>query len=305
MLGRFLVRRLVQALITLLAASFIIFAAGRLTGNPVDSLLPVDATAADRQAMIERLGLDRPLIVQYGIYLSQAALGDFGESLRNHVPVTQLVTEYMSNSLKLATVSIVFVIIVSIPLGVISAVYRGRLPDKIAMSLALLGQSLPPFWTGIVAVMVFSVLLRWLPTAGMSGWRSYVLPATTMGISLLAGVVRLLRSAMLEVLDSEYVKLARTKGLSEPVVVWKHGLRNALIPVVTYVGFMYGLIIAASITTEVVFSWPGLGRATYDALLTRDFPLLQLAVLTWAALTIAVNFFVDLAYLMLDPRIRL
>ena len=173
------------------------------------------------------------------------------------------------------------------------------------MTIALLGQALPPFWTGIVAVMLFSVYLGWLPTAGMSTWQSYVLPATTLGLTIVAGVVRLLRSSMLEVLDAEYVKLARAKGLSERVVVWKHALRNALIPVVTYIGLMYGQIVAAAITTEVVFSWPGLGRATYEALLTRDFPMLQFAVLVWAALIIGVNYLVDLIYLLLDPRIRL
>ncbi|MBI4183302.1 MAG: ABC transporter permease [Proteobacteria bacterium] len=305
MLGRFVLLRLAQGLITLLVASFVVFAMGRLTGNPADTMLPIEATAADREAFIERMGLDRPVIVQYWVYLKHASQGDFGRSLRNNYPVTELVGVYMVNSLKLASAAMVFVILVSIPLGVVSAVYRGRLWDKIAMTVALLGQSLPPFWTGIMAVMLFGVLLGWLPTAGIGGWQYYVLPATTMGLTIVAGVVRLLRSSMLEVLDAEYVKLARAKGVAEGVVVWKHALRNALIPVVTYIGFMYGLIVAAAITTEVVFSWPGLGRATFEALLTRDFPLLQFAVLTWAALIIAINYVVDLTYLILDPRIRL
>ncbi|MGH6926472.1 MAG: ABC transporter permease [Propylenella sp.] len=302
---RFVLGRLVQGFVTLLLASFVVFVLGRLTGNPADTMLPIEATAQQREEFIQRMGLDRPLIVQYGIYLQHAAQGDFGRSLRNNYPVTELVGTFLVNSLKLASAAMLFVIVVSVPLGVAAAVYRGRIWDRLAMTLALLGQSLPPFWTGIMAVLLFGVLLGWLPTGGMGGLAHYILPAVTMGLTIVAGVVRLLRSSMLEVLDAEYVKLARAKGVSEGAVVWKHALRNALIPVVTYIGFMYGLIVASAITTEVVFSWPGLGRATYEALLTRDFPLLQFAVLVWAALIIGINYLVDVLYLALDPRIRL
>lgn len=305
MLSRFIAVRLAQALVTLLIASFVVFALGRITGNPADTMLPIEATAAERQVFIERMGLNEPVLFQYWVYLRHAFHGDFGNSIRNGYPVTLLAGEYFLNSMKLATWAMAFVIAVSVPLGVVSAVFRGRLPDRVGMTIALLGQSLPPFWTGIMAVMFFGVYLGWLPTAGIGSWEYYVLPATTLGLTILAGVVRLLRSSMLEVLDAEYIKFARTKGVSERVVVWKHALRNALIPVVTYIGLMYGQIVAAAITTEVVFSWPGLGRATYEALLTRDFPMLQFAVLIWAALVIAINYLVDIVYVFLDPRIRL
>lgn len=305
MLIRFLAVRLLQALATLLVASLVVFALGRVTGNPADTMLPIESTAAEREAFIERMGLNEPIIVQYWVYLKQAAQGDFGNSLRNNYPVTLLAGDYLLNSLKLASWAMIFVILVSVPLGVVSAVYRGGLPDRAAMAIALIGQSVPPFWSGIIAVMFFGVYLGWLPTAGIGTWQYYVLPATTLGLTIVAGVVRLLRSSMLEVLDAEYVKLARTKGVAEGTVVWKHALRNALIPVVTYLGLMYGQIVAAAITTEVVFSWPGLGRATYEALLTRDFPMLQFAVLIWAALIIGINYIVDLIYVVLDPRIRL
>lgn len=168
----------------------------------------------------------------------------------------------------------VFTVAISLPLGVIAAVHRGRIWDRIAMTVALLGQSLPSFWTGIVFILVFAVMLGWFPTSGTGSWRHYVLPAVSMGWFTSAGVVRLLRSSTLEVLDSEYIKLARLKGLRELVVVGGHALRNALIPVITFIGFMYGIIIAAAITTEVVFTWPGLGRLAYEAVLWRDFPLL-------------------------------
>lgn len=302
---KFLLMRFFQAVLTLLAASFIVFALARLTGSPADTMLPMDATPAEREALITRLGLDQPLAYQYWLYLKDAIRGDFGASLRTRRPVTELVWDRLFNSLKLASAAMVFTVVISLPLGVIAAVYRGRLWDRLSMTVALLGQSLPSFWTGIVFILVFSVMLGWLPTSGMGGWQHYVLPAVSMGWFTSAGVVRLLRSSTLEVLDSEYIKLARLKGLRELIVVSKHAVRNALIPVTTFIGFMYGIIIAAAITTEVVFTWPGLGRLAYEAVLWRDFPLLQLTVLTWAFLIIIINFIVDIVYVILDPRIRL
>ncbi len=302
---KFLLIRFFQAVLTLLAASFIVFALARLTGSPADTMLPMDATPAEREALITRLGLDQPLASQYWLYLKDAIRGDFGASLRTRRPVTELVWDRLFNSLKLASAAMVFTVVISLPLGVIAAVYRGRLWDRVSMTVALLGQSLPSFWTGIVFILVFSVMLGWLPTSGMGGWQHYVLPAVSMGWFTSAGVVRLLRSSTLEVLDSEYIKLARLKGLRELIVVSKHAVRNALIPVTTFIGFMYGIIIAAAITTEVVFTWPGLGRLAYEAVLWRDFPLLQLTVLTWAFLIIIINFIVDIVYVILDPRIRL
>jgi peptide/nickel transport system permease protein len=195
-------------------------------------------------------------------------------------------------------------VMISLPLGVMAAVNRTGTWDRIAMTVALLGQSLPAFFTGVVAIFVFSVTFELLPAQGSGTWAHYVLPSLTLGWFTSAGVTRLVRSSMLEVLDSEFVKLARTKGLSEAVVVCKHALRNALIPVITFVGYMYGVIIAAAIATETVFAWPGLGRLAYEAVTWRDFPLLQAVVLVWAALIIGINLLVDVAYGVLDPRIR-
>jgi peptide/nickel transport system permease protein len=226
-------------------------------------------------------------------------------SLRTKRPVIDLVGDRLVNSLKLASVAMLFTVVISLPLGVIAAVYRGRIWDRVAMATVLLGQSLPSFWTSIIFILVFAVMLGWFPTSGSGGWQHYILPAVSMGWFTSAGIVRLLRSSTLEVLDSEYIKLARLKGLREVIVVSKHAVRNALIPVITFVGFMYGIIIASAITTEVVFAWPGLGRLAYEAVLWRDFPLLQLTVLTWACLIILINFGIDLVYVLLDPRIRL
>jgi peptide/nickel transport system permease protein len=302
---RFLLIRGVQAILTLLVASFVVFVPARLTGSPADTMLPMDATPAERDALINRLGLDQPIVYQYVRYLQVVVRGDFGMSLRTKRPVIELVFDRLGNSLKLASAAMLFIVVMSLPLGVIAAVHRGHLWDRVSMTVALLGQSLPSFWTGIIFILVFAVLLEWLPTSGMGGWQHYILPAVSMGWFTSAGVVRLLRSSTLEVLDSEYIKLARLKGLRELVVVCKHAVRNALIPVITFIGFMYGIIIAAAITTEVVFTWPGLGRLAYEAVLWRDFPLLQLTVLTWATLIIAINFIVDLVYVILDPRIRI
>jgi peptide/nickel transport system permease protein len=300
----FVAARVGQALLTLLASSVIVFALVRTSGSPVDLILPPDSTPAERQAAIRRLGLDRPLSYQYGAFLWNALQGDWGTSLRTGRPATELVKERLANSLKLATAAIGITLLLSIPLGVLAAVNRAGPWDRLGMAFAVLGQSLPAFWLGIILMLVFAVWLRWLPTSGMESWRHYVLPAVVLGWGISAGVVRLLRSSMLEVLDSEFVKLARTKGLSEARVVWKHALRNALVPVITFSGFMYGVIIAAAIVVEVVFSWPGLGRLAYESTLWRDFPVLQLTVLTWTALVIAINFLVDVSYGLVDPRVR-
>ena len=301
---RFTTLRLGQALLTLLASSFIVFALVRTSGNPVDLILPAEATPAERGAFITRMGFDRPVPYQYWAFLRNALHGDWGRSLRTGKPAIELVRERFANSLKLATAAIAITLLISFPLGVLGAARRGGVWDRLGLGFAVLGQSLPAFWLGIVLILIFAVWLHWLPTSGMGTWRHYVLPSVVLGWGLSAGVVRLLRSSMLEVLDSEFVKLARTKGLRESRVVWKHALRNALIPVITFVGFMYGVIIAAAIVVEVVFSWPGLGRLAFEATLWRDFPVLQLTVIVWTALIILVNFLVDLSYSLVDPRIR-
>lgn len=297
--------RLAQALVTLLVASFVVFALSHASGNPVDVMLPREASLEERQAFIEVMGLDRPMIVQYGDFLVRAVQGDFGTSIRTREPASVLVFERIAPSMKLATVALVFTLLMSIPLGVLAAIYRERWVDKVAMLIALSGQAMPAFWIGPMAVLVFSVWLGWLPTSGMGSWKHYILPSIVLGWGISAGIVRLLRSTMLEVLDSEYIKLARSKGLSERTIVWKHALRNALIPVVTLVGMMYGVIVTGVVIVEVVFAWPGLGRLGYEAVMWRDFPVLQLTVLLFVATIIFVNFLVDLSYGIIDPRVRI
>lgn len=296
--------RLLQAVITLLLTSVIVFVLARSSGSPADLVLPQDATPAERTEYIQRMGLDQPLVYQYGIFVRDALKGDFGNSIRTGAPATALVFDRLGRTLLLATAGLAVAIIISIPLGVLAAVHRGRGWDRFSMSFALLGQSVPSFWLGIVLILLFAVWLRWLPSSGVGTWKHYVMPSIVLGWGISAGIVRLLRSSMLEVLGSEFVKLARAKGLNEGVVVWKHALRNALIPVVTFIGFMYGIIIASGVVVEVVFGWPGLGYLAYESTLWRDFPVLQLAVLVYTAMIVTINFLVDLSYGLIDPRVR-
>ena len=300
----FIGKRLAQAVITMIGVTIAVFLLSHATGNPADVILPIEATGEQRAALIDRLGLNEPLSKQYWIFVSNAVQGKFERSIRTRSPVMDLVGDRFWNSIKLATAAIGFTILVSAPLGVLAAVKRGRWADKGSMTFATLGQSLPPFFTGVLAILVFAVWFRVLPAQGADTWKHYVLPAVTMGWFTGAGVTRLMRSGMLEVLDSEYIKLARAKGTSETKVIWKHAMRNALIPVVTFVGLMYGILLAAAVSTEVVFGWPGMGRLAFEAVSWRDFPLLQAVVLVWSIVIIGINLMVDLSYGLLDPRIR-
>ena len=301
---KFFTYRFTQSVGTLFFTSFVVFALAYNTGNPADMILGRDTTAAQRNAFVERMGFDKPLPVQYWRFLKNAVRGDFGESIRNRAPVTDVVSVRILPSLRLTGVAFAITILISLPLGVLGAMNRGTLIDKGALAFALVGQAAPAFLLGLVCILVFAVWLGWFPTSGDGDWKHYVLPGVTLGWGLSAGVVRLLRASMLDVLDEEYVKLARTKGLQEWMVVWKHALRNALIPVVTYVGYMYGYILAAAVITEVVYDWPGLGSLAFTAIITRDFPVLQLTVLLWVSFIVLMNFLVDISYGFLDPRIR-
>ena len=300
----FIIFRFIQAVVTLLVTSFAIFALSYTSGSPAELILGRDATPAEREAFIIRMGFDKPVPYQYWVFLKDAVRGEFGTSLRTHAPVTDMVGERLAPSFKLTGLALAITILISLPLGVLGAVHRGTWVDKAALSFALVGQAAPAFLLALGAILIFAVWAGSFPTSGAGTWKHYVLPGVTLGWGFSAGVVRLLRASMLDVLDSEYVKLARAKGLSETIVVWKHAMRNALIPVVTFMGYTYGHLLAAAIITEVVFAWPGLGQLTYQAIVWRDFPVLQLAVLVWVGVIILLNFLVDISYGFIDPRIR-
>ncbi len=284
--------------------SVVVFALARATGDPLHLILPMSATKEDYAEARRYLGLDRPYVEQYLSFVGKAVTGDFGTSLRARRPVSELIRERLPNSLSLAAFAMTVSLAIAFPLGVLAAVKKGTGLDRTAQVIAVLGQSLPTFWVAIVLVKFVAGRLQWLPAAGNDGFSSYILPGFTLGWFVVAGMMRLLRSAMLEVLDSEYVKLARVKGVVESKVVWIHALKNALIPVVTFAGIYFSILVTTAIVVETVFAWPGLGRLAYEGISSRDFPVIQAVVLTTAAIVAVVNLGVDLLYAVIDPRIR-
>src|SRR5215469_12833483 len=297
--------RNLQGIVLLFLVAAIVFFLGRLTGNPVDLMLPEGSPPEDRIAMIRSLGLDGPVWRQFLIFIGNALHGDFGTSIRMREPAAEVFFSRLPNTLAIIPWAILFAIAVGIPLGVLAALNRGNLIDRTAGAVAVLGIATPSFWLGVVLIFVFSVQLGWLPSGRMGGPEHYVLPVVTLGSFLVAGFMRLVRSSMLDVMGSEFVKLARIKGLSEAVVVWKHCLRNALIPVLTLWGVFVGNLITGAIVVETVFAWPGVGRLTYEAVIYRDFPLLQAIIILKAMLILSINLGVDILYAYVDPRIRL
>ena len=301
---RYIVVRAFQAVLSLFLLSIIIFVVVRLTGDPLSLLLSDEATEEDRAALEASLGLDKPMPLQYLIFAKNFLQADFGNSIRGGTPVEDLILSRIMPSVKLAAAALFIVLAVAVPLGVIAAVNKGKIADAIARFIAVAGQSVPAFWMGIILIQIFAVRLDLLPTSGMGGIEHYILPAFTLSLFVIAGVMRLLRSSMLETLDTEYIKLARIKGIGENRVIWKHALRNALVPVVTFGGTYVATLITFGILAEVVFAWPGLGRLLFDGIVVRDFPVVQAMVILAGALVIAANLIVDILYAYIDPRIR-
>jgi len=293
-----------QSLVALAILSVVVFILARATGDPLQLILPMSATPEDYAEARRYLGLDRPYVEQYLSFVGRAVTGDFGNSLRARRPVIELIQERLPNSLRLGAFAMGVSLSIAFPLGILAAVKKGTGLDRTAQVIAVLGQSLPTFWVAIVLVEVVAGRLQWLPAGGNEGFASYVLPGFTLGWFVVAGMMRLLRSGMLEVLDSEYVKLARVKGVVEHRVVWIHALKNALIPVVTFAGIYFSILVTTAIVVETVFAWPGLGRLAYEGISSRDFPVIQAVVLTTAAIVAAVNLSVDCLYAIIDPRIR-
>tara|TARA_Y100001934_G_scaffold281180_1_gene390041 strand:- start:4945 stop:5862 length:918 start_codon:yes stop_codon:yes gene_type:complete len=302
---RYILRRFGQGVVMLVLVTTLVFFVGRLTGNPADLLLPEEATEEERQALIETLGLDAPLWEQFGLFWVNAAQGDLGDSIRYRESAVDVFFSRLPNTLAMVPLAMGVAIALAIPLGILSALRRGSLLDKVSGTIAVLGIATPNFWLGILLIYFFSVQLGWLPSGRMGGPAHYVLPTITLGTFLVAGFMRLIRSSMLEVLDTEFVKLARIKGMSETVVIWKHCLRNALIPVLTLWGVFMGQLVTGAIVTETVFAWPGIGRLTYEAVIFRDYPLLQAVIIMDAILILVINLIVDVLYAYIDPRIRL
>ena len=302
---RFILIRFTQGLFALWVVTIIVFGISRVTGDPATIILGMDATAQDYENLRIRLGLDKPLVVQYGIYIGNVLQGDLGESLKYpELRAGGAVLKRLPATIYLAGVSLILATVIGIPLGVVSAVKRDTAIDTSAKVFALLGQSVPNFWLGLMMMWLFAVNLGWLPTSGTGGVKHFIMPAITLGSFQIAAITRLVRSAMLETLDSEYVKLARIKGIPEWKVLWKHCLRNAALTPLTYFGVIAAITLTGSVTTETVFNWPGTGLLAFQSVLSRDFELIQALVLVFSGLFILSSFAVDILYAYLDPRIR-
>ena len=302
---RYILIRFLQSLVALLVMSVIVFSLARMTGDPLDVLLPMEAGEGERERVAHHWGLDRPLYEQYFVFLGKALQGDFGNSWKwqGHTAMG-LVVERLPATLQLGGMALLISVVLALPFGVLTAVWKDRMFDSVGKIFALLGQSLPTFWLGIVLMWIFAVSLGWLPTSGRGGFKHMILPAVCLGWFQVATMMRLIRSSMLDVLDSEFVKLTRIKGLSEWKVIWKHCLRNAAIAPLTYFAITTGVLITGSVVTESVFAWPGTGLLVVDAVRARDFQVVQAVVITFAAVFIMTNLVVDILYAYIDPRIR-
>ena len=297
-------KRLLHGLISILGASVIIFLISRLSGDPLALLLPADAPPQVIEATRRHLGLDQPLVAQYLVFLGHAVTGDFGNSYRWQEPALGLILERLPATVELALAALGFSIAMAVPFGVLSAVYRGSWFDRFAKVFAMLGQAMPNFWVGLLLILFFAVQLNWLPAFGRDSWNSLVLPAIALGWYPVAAQTRVVRSAMLDVLDSDYIRMGRAMGLPERVLIWKYALRNAAIPLVTILGVYFAAMLGGAFVVEVIFAWPGVGRTVVEVVFARDFPVVQAGVMLTSVLFVLSNLLVDLSYGLIDPRIR-
>lgn len=301
---RFIVVRLAQAALTLWLLSLAVFLSVHLTGDPAAYLLGPELGSQEYEQLKKNLGLDRPLIVQYGDFMLGLTHLDFGRSAVKGIPARDLLLQRLPATLELALSAFVLSIIVGVPIGILSAVKRDTIFDHFGKLFAVIGIAAPSFWVAIMGILLFGAILGWLPTFGRGGLDHLILPASVLGWASMAGMVRLSRSSMLEVLDSEYVKFARIKGLKESLVIWKHALKNAVIPVLTFSGLTLAGLLNGSVAIEVVFAWPGIGRLMLTGIQTRDFPIVQATVLAAGFFYIATALIVDILYAYVNPRIR-
>lgn len=303
-MGKYLARRAIHSCFVILGVSLAVFLVARLSGDPVLLMVQPGATMAEIEAMRRELGLDAPVAEQFLRFVIAAAQGNLGTSIWQHQPVATLVLERLPATVELTLAALALSIVISIPAGVISATRRNTPLDRSVMIFALLGQSMPAFWLGLLLIMVFSVGLDWLPSSGYGGLEHLILPTITLGLFSVARTARLIRSGMLDVLGQDYVRTARAKGLAERAVLVRHALRNTLLPIVTLLGLDLGRLLGGAVITETIFGWPGIGRLAIDAISRRDFPLLQGIVFSVAIIFVLVNLIVDLSYRVLDPRVR-
>jgi ABC-type dipeptide/oligopeptide/nickel transport system permease component len=302
--GGFLAYRLFRTLVAVWLVSTVVFVVMRLSGDPVPLLLPPDAPIAEMERVRRDLGLDRPLPVQYAVFLGNVARGDFGRSIHFRQPAMAVARAYLPATFELGLAAFAIAALIAFPVGVVSAVRRNSLLDHGAMAVALVGQSAPTFFIGILFILVLSLRLDLFPTSGRGGWWHLVLPALTLGAFTMASIARITRSAVLEVMRADFVRTARAKGVAETWVVAKHTLRNAALPILTITGLQFGTLLGGAVVTETVFAWPGIGRLAIQSIYNRDYPVVQATVFMAALLFIVINLALDVLYGVLDPRAR-
>ena len=301
---RYILKRFFLAILSILGVLSIVFMLVRISGDPVAVMMPPEAQAEDYEKMRQWLGLDKPLYVQYWKFISGALQGDFGKSIRFREPCADIFLMKFPNTLKLASVAMAITVIIGIPVGIYSAVKFGRWFDNFGKIFALLGQSMPVFWVGLMLILFLGVFIGILPVSGMGSWKHIIMPAFTLGWFFTAALMRLTRSAMLDVLDGDYIKMARIKGVPERTVILKHAFKNASIPVITFGALNFIFLINGTVITETVFAWPGVGRLVVDSINARDFPMIQTCVIIASFLYVFANLLIDVVYAYIDPRIR-
>src|SRR4030042_974626 len=302
-MGSYLLKRLYHSFVVIFGIPLIIFAITHMIGDPVVLLLSPEATHADRDELQRQLGLDRSLPVTTLVFLKDAVRGHFGISFRHQRPALELVLQHLPATLELTLAAMVLSILISIPLGILASMKPGSLLDRTGMTFALFGQSAPVFWIGIMFILLFGVKLRWFPISGSGGIENLIMPAMPLALFSPAPQPRLTRSSMLDVLDKDFIRTARSKGLHEFKVILKHGLKNALIPIITIVALQFGMMLSGAVITETIFAWPGVGRLAVNAIYDRDYPVIQAAVFVTSFFFIFINLIVDIIYTKIDPRI--
>lgn len=304
-MAKFIIGRFVQMLATLVIVAFIAFGLARLAGDPVPLLMPAQASQADLDFFRNQLGLDRPVYEQFFRFVGNAVRGDFGESFRYDQPALSLIFDRLPSTIFLALTSMAFAALVGLPMGIAAAVTRNSWLDVVIRTAATIGQSTPLFWLALMLMLFFSVTLRWTPTSGYGTWQHFILPTVTLGWFSAASIARLTRSSMIEVLQSDFVRLQRLCGLPQRLIVLRHALRNAAAPIVTFMALQLGALLGGAVITETIFAWPGFGQLMVNAILFRDFPVIQAAIVVTAVFFLVINLLVDITYRILDPRVQI
>ncbi len=304
-MAKFIIGRFAQMLATLVIVAVIAFGLARLAGDPVPLLMPAQASQADLDFFRNQLGLDRPVYEQFFRFVGNAVRGDFGDSFRYNQPALSLIFDRLPSTIFLALTAMTFAALVGLPMGIAAAVTRNSWLDVVIRTAATVGQSTPLFWLALMLMLLFSVMLRWTPTSGYGTWQHFILPTVTLGWFSAASIARLTRSSMIEVLQSDFVRLQRLCGLPLRLIVLRHALRNAAAPIITFMALQLGALLGGAVITETIFAWPGFGQLMVNAILFRDFPVIQAAIVVTAVFFLVINLLVDITYRVLDPRVQI